>query len=84
MLIQKSKSSNAFDEQKVKNIAIEYRLQSIFCNPGYVLTLEIFVDEASYFTAIYSMFLHPVVALVVFMTLFAQRIHATFFAQMHS
>ena len=34
MLIQKSKGSSAFDEQKVKNIAIEYRLQSIFPNPG--------------------------------------------------
>ena len=33
-LIQKSKGSIAFDEQKVKNIAIEYRLQSIFPNPG--------------------------------------------------
>ena len=35
ILIQKSKGSSAFDEQKVKNIAIEYRLQSIFPNPGY-------------------------------------------------
>ena len=35
MLIQKSKGSSAFDEQKVKNIAIKYRLQSIFCNPDY-------------------------------------------------
>ena len=26
--------SDAFDEQKVKNIAIEYRLQSIFLNPA--------------------------------------------------
>ena len=34
ILIQKSKGSRAFDEQKVKNIAIEYRLQSIFSNPG--------------------------------------------------
>ena len=34
ILIQKSKGSNAFDEQKVKNIAIEYRLQSIFPNPA--------------------------------------------------
>jgi len=32
IIIQKSKYSNAVDEQKVK-IAIEYRLQSIFCNP---------------------------------------------------
>ena len=34
MLIQKSKGSYAFDEQKVKNIdrPIEYRLQSIFPN----------------------------------------------------
>ena len=31
ILIQKSKGSSAFDEQKVKNI--EYRLQSIFPNP---------------------------------------------------
>ena len=30
ILIQKSKDSSAFDEQKVKNIAIEYQLQSIF------------------------------------------------------
>ena len=34
ILIQKSKGSSAFDEQKVKNIAIEYRLPSIFPNPG--------------------------------------------------
>ena len=34
IIIQKSKNSRAFDEQKVKNIAIEYRLQSIFPNPG--------------------------------------------------
>ena len=34
MLIQKSEGSSAFDEQKVKNIAMEYRLQSIFPNPG--------------------------------------------------
>ena len=34
ILIQKSEGSSAFDEQKVKNIAIEYRLQSIFPNPG--------------------------------------------------
>ena len=34
ILIQKSKSSSAFDEQKVKNITIEYRLQSIFPDPG--------------------------------------------------
>ena len=33
ILIQKSKGSSAFDEQKVKNI--EYRLQSIFPNPAY-------------------------------------------------
>ena len=32
MLTQKVKGSNAFNQQKVKNIAIEYRLQSIFCN----------------------------------------------------
>ena len=32
ILIQKSKGSSAFDEEKVKNIAIEYRLQSIFPN----------------------------------------------------
>ena len=37
VLIQKStgKSSSAIDEQRVKNIAIEYRLQSIFPNPDY-------------------------------------------------
>ena len=35
-LIQKSKDSSAFDEYKVKNIAIEYRLQSIFPNPGFI------------------------------------------------
>ena len=35
ILIQKSKGCSAFDEQKVKNIAIEYRLQSIFPNPGF-------------------------------------------------
>ena len=34
ILIQKSKSCSAFNEQKVKNIAIEYGLQSIFRNPG--------------------------------------------------
>ena len=34
ILIQKSKGSSAFNEQKVKLIAIEYRLQSIFPNPG--------------------------------------------------
>ena len=33
ILIEKSKGSSAFDEQKVKNIKIEYRLQSIFPNP---------------------------------------------------
>ena len=33
ILIQESKGSRAFDAQKVKNIAIEYRLQSIFPNP---------------------------------------------------
>ena len=33
MLIQKSKGFSAFGEQKVKNIAIEYRLQ-FFPNPG--------------------------------------------------
>ena len=30
ILNQKSKGSGAFDEQKVKNIAVEYWLQSIF------------------------------------------------------
>ena len=42
MLIQKSKGSRAFDEQKKKKkkkkkkiIAIKYRLQSIFPNPDY-------------------------------------------------
>ena len=35
VLVQKSKGSSAFNEQKVKNIAIEYRLQSIFPNPVY-------------------------------------------------
>ena len=34
ILIQKSEGSSAFDEQQVKNIAIEYRLQSIFLNPA--------------------------------------------------
>ena len=34
ILIQKSKGCSAFDEQKVKNIAIEYRLQLVFSNPG--------------------------------------------------
>ena len=34
ILIQKSKGSSGLDEQKVKNIAIEYRLQSIFPNPA--------------------------------------------------
>ena len=33
LLIQKRIGSSAFDEQKVKNIAIKYRLQSIFSNP---------------------------------------------------
>ena len=33
IFIQKWKGSSAFDEQKVKNIAIEYWLQSIFPNP---------------------------------------------------
>ena len=33
ILIQKSKGFSSFDEQKVKNIAIEYQLQSIFPNP---------------------------------------------------
>ena len=37
MLIQESKGSSAFDEQTVKNIAIEYRLQSIFPNPAHIL-----------------------------------------------
>ena len=32
ILIKKSKGSSAFNEQKVKKIAIEYRLQSIFPN----------------------------------------------------
>ena len=31
---KKSKGSSAFDEQKVKNIAIEYRFKLIFPNPG--------------------------------------------------
>ena len=35
ILIQKSKGYSAFDEQKVKNIAIEYQLQWIFPNPDY-------------------------------------------------
>ena len=35
-LIQKSKGSSTFDEYKVENIAIEYRLQSIFPNPGLI------------------------------------------------
>ena len=35
LLIQKSKGSSAFDEQKVKNITIEYRLKLNFCNPEY-------------------------------------------------
>ena len=30
ILIQKKKGFHAFDEQKVQNIAIEYRLQPIF------------------------------------------------------
>ena len=34
MLIQKSKGYSTFNEQKVKNIAIKYRLQSIFPRPG--------------------------------------------------
>ena len=38
MLIQKSKGSCTFDKQKVKNIAIEYRLQLIFPNPGHYLS----------------------------------------------
>ena len=33
ILIQKSKGFSAFDEQKIKDIAIEYRLQPIFSNP---------------------------------------------------
>ena len=33
ILIQKSKGSNAFDEQKVKNIAIEYRFFSTLVKP---------------------------------------------------
>ena len=37
ILIQKSKGSSAFDEQKVKNITIEYRLQSILPNPDHGL-----------------------------------------------
>ena len=37
ILIQKSKNSRAFHEQKVKNIAIEYRLQSILPNPDHGL-----------------------------------------------
>ena len=32
-LIHRTIGSSAFNEQKVKNIAIEYRLQSIFPNP---------------------------------------------------
>ena len=37
--LKKSKGSSAFDEQKVKNIAIEYRLQSIFPNPDHLLSI---------------------------------------------
>ena len=37
ILIQKSKNSSAFDKQKIKNIAIEYRLQSILPNPDHGL-----------------------------------------------
>ena len=43
ILIQKSKGSSAFVKQKVKSIAIEYRLQSIFPSPAYwyVLVLDL-------------------------------------------
>ena len=34
ILNPKSKGSSAFDEQTIKNIAIEYRVQTIFPNPG--------------------------------------------------
>ena len=37
ILIQKSKGSCAFYKQKVKNVTIEYRRQSIFPNPVYQL-----------------------------------------------
>ena len=40
ILIQKSKGSSAFDEQKVKNIAIKYRLISIFSNPAPTLPVN--------------------------------------------
>ena len=56
ILIQKSKGSSAFDEQKVKNIAIEYRLQLIFPNPklGYTIfycepELELYKPVLEYF-----------------------------------
>ena len=39
ILIQESEGSSAFDEQKVKNIAIKYRLQSILPYPASVLLL---------------------------------------------
>ena len=35
LLIQKSKGSSAFNEQKLTNVASEYRLQLIFPYPGY-------------------------------------------------
>ena len=39
ILIQKSKGSGAFDEQKGKNIAIKYRLQLIFPNSYFQLNV---------------------------------------------
>ena len=45
ILIQKSKGSSAFNEQKVKNIAIKYRLSSIFPNPGNWHPLDIDVAQ---------------------------------------
>ena len=44
ILIQKSKGCSAFDEQKVKNIAIEYRLQSIFATLFFVLPSKLYCD----------------------------------------
>ena len=55
ILTEKSKGSSAFDEQKVKNIAVKYRLQSIFSKPGRVS--QLFGARATTFQGMYHNFL---------------------------
>jgi len=45
--IQKSKVFGIFDDKKVKNIDVEYRLQSIFPNPAYTIT-KIFIKPTEW------------------------------------